>query len=137
MDRFNLHISQSGFGVAVIVLGIITLLVGFLGYTTGKVRGCMLGSMFIFASLIMGVAFLVIGIVMAGLIDKNTLIKLRNDACVNYGTDIGPAYLQAVDKKMCSWECPCEKGDGQWIQEMWSDYDDSYLRKFNRTNNMT
>jgi hypothetical protein len=127
-NKINLSISQSGYGAAVIVLGIVTLLVGCLGYTTGRVRGCMLGSIFIFASFAMGVAFLIIGIVMAGLIGQETLIDLRDQACLNYGSDIGPAYLEAVDKNMCSLECPCDKGDGKNIQDLWESYDDMYLR---------
>jgi hypothetical protein len=136
-DYVDFNVSESGFGIAVIILGIVCLIVGCLGVTTAKVRGFCLGTFFLLASLIMGCAFLIVGIIMSGFLDKSTLENFRDRACVNYFSETGPQYLAAVDKQMCSLECPCDRGDGQEYQDLWSSYSDDYLRQFNRTVNMT
>lgn len=128
----NFEVSKGPFGAAVIVLGAVCLFTGLLGCTAAKVRGYVFGTLFVLLALAMGLAFLIVGIIMSGFINKEMLTDLQDMACAS-SESIRTEYTFAVDKKMCSTQCPCAKGEGQSNLKLWQSYDDSTLREFNRT----
>jgi hypothetical protein len=45
-------------------------------------------------------------------------------------------YLGAVDKVMCSKECPCPYGPGNTYKELWESTENTVLSKYNRAKNI-
>jgi len=95
-EYISFEIKQSGLGVGVICMGILCLFIGLLGWTVSNVKGIILSSIFIFFAAAMGVIFLVIGVVMAGLISSDTVNEMKSQACEQAAT-VKSEYLASVD----------------------------------------
>lgn len=131
-NYINVDIAKSGFGLAVVFLGLASLFIALLGWCTAKTKNCLVSTLFIVITFIMGVAFLVIGVVMGASVNDGIFEKLKSASC-SKAVMLREEYMMAIDKVACSNECPCPKGDTGQYQTMWDAYGNDTLRMFNRT----
>lgn len=96
-DYITVDIPKSGYGVLVIILGLLGLFVGLLGWTVARKKGFMLSTVFIIVSVIMGAILVAIGAAMGGILSESVLLNLGDKVCTR-GESLNNQYYLAVDR---------------------------------------
>ena len=128
----NIDIGKSGFGMAVIFLGLVSIMIAILGCCTAKTKNCLFATMFITTSFLMGLSLLIIGIIMSGFMKDGIFEEVKTKTCAK-SVMLTTEYNLAVDKVLCSNQCPCPKGTSGKNQQMWDGYGNDFLRQHSRT----
>ena len=137
----DINISQSGYALPVMVVGLFTLLTALLGCCVCKPLCCSKNKAcfaipFGVITFIVGVVLIVLGVLAVSAGSLLTPETFRGPICSNAkAQDIRVAYTNAIDKVMCSDLCPCAKGAGNSNTELWGAIDTKVLRRYARAAN--
>jgi len=135
----DLDIGNTGFGVAIIFLGIFCIGLGVLGFCMAKCKGCISTTLFITFAGLFALILLILGALMGGFVGPKLFQKIKKHSCRQSGI-VFDEYVAAIDKSVCSYECPCPKGANDANEDLWTGYGNDYVRQYNRTtstSNMT
>ena len=137
----DINISQSGYALPVMVVGLLTLLTAMLGCCVCSSDRCKCHKAcfavpFGIVTFVMGVALIVLGLLAVSAGSLLTPETFKGPICSSArAQDAVAAYASAIDKVMCSDECPCAQGAGRSTQELWGAIDSAVLRKYARAAN--
>ena len=102
----DLDIGNSGFGVAIIFLGIFCIGLGVLGFFLAKFKGCISTTLFNTFAGLFALILLILGALMGGFVSDKLFQKIKRHSCKN-SQIVFDEYVAAVDKSVCSVDCPC------------------------------
>jgi len=123
------------------VVGLLTLLTALLGCCVccsdkWKCPKACFAVPFGIVTFVMGVALIVLGGLAVSAGSLLTPETFKGPICASAkAQDAVAAYTTAIDKVMCSEECPCAQGAGRSNQELWGALDTAILRKYARAAN--
>ena len=103
----NIPIDQSGFGSAVLAMGILNMFMSCCGCGTCKFKNVVFALPFGLLSGVLGLAILIIGFLILGAVGPLTDKILKQVCSGSAGAQLAQEYNDAVSKFVCSKTCPC------------------------------
>lgn len=122
---------SSGFSSAIMILGVFVFGLGLLGFWLAKCKGTVSTTVFIVLAAVLALVLLIVGALLGGFVGNGLFNKIERKMCKKSSV-VFEGYRDTVDKGMCSIDCPCTKGEGDFNKKLWTGYDTDILSASNR-----
>jgi len=131
----KLEIDESGLGMGVLLLGVVSFLVGVLGCLVCKFKKPCFAVPYIILTGIIGLVMLIIGIVALG-VAADAVEQVKDKACAESDSLVAK-YAEVISDNMCTDTCMCYSGPSNSNKDLWEGYGDEYLTTFGRSTEAT